>query len=710
MTTTLTPTTTSLRGGAPPPPTRQPSSPAPSVATGSGAPNPTLPDGTAQPRAGAAESGKLALGGVVGLVVIVLAALFYSNSARVTMTDKTKALEDLTFVINQGNELKDLAAAVERGDADRSEVATGAQQADSEFKSHVDELRGLRISDSVRADLEPLSSAWSDTVEALGTLAASDANERELSAEAFTSAWDGLHERVETLKEDIVADADGASSGARTTMILSVVLVLLAAGGGIVAQLMTNRAGARARAAAREENLKAQSALAEAGRLSSMVENAPINMMLCDRELTLIYMNPASRDTLRKIERNLPVRVDEMIGQSIDIFHKHPEHQRRLLADPRNLPHRARIQVGDDTMDLNVTAVMVDGEYVGAMASWELITERLAQERAVEEANRREREAAEQLRTKVDQMLSAVRAAAAGDLTVEVPVQGEDPIGQMGEGLASFLADLRTSVGEIAQAADSVAAAAEELTATSNEMGANAEETSAQANVVSAAAEQVSANVNTVASGAEQMAASIKEIAANASTANSVATEAVATATRTNDTVSKLGESSAEIGQIIKVITSIAQQTNLLALNATIEAARAGEAGKGFAVVANEVKELAKETARATEDISQKIDAIQSDTTDAVEAIAAIGGIIDKISGIQNTIASAVEEQAATTAEIGRNVNEAARGSNEIAQNISAVAEAAASTSSGVTETQASAGELARTSTTLKSLVERFRY
>ena len=205
-------------------------------------------------------------------------------------------------------------------------------------------------------------------------------------------------------------------------------------------------------------------------------------------------------------------------------------------------------------------------------------------------------------------------------------------------------------------------ASAQELTSVSQQMAANAEETAAQANVASAAAEQVSKNVTTVATGAEEMGASIKEIAKNANEAARVATSAVKVAEKTNATVAKLGESSAEIGNVIKVITSIAQQTNLLALNATIEAARAGEAGKGFAVVANEVKELAKQTAKATEDISRKIEAIQADTKGAVEAIAQIGKIINQINDIQNTIASAVEEQTATTGEISRNVGRGGQG------------------------------------------------
>ena len=257
----------------------------------------------------------------------------------------------------------------------------------------------------------------------------------------------------------------------------------------------------------------------------------------------------------------------------------------------------------------------------------------------------------------------------------------------------------------VTQNAQALGSASEELSATSTQMVGNAEETSTQANVVSAAAEQVSKNVQTVATGTEEMSASIKEIAKNAQDAAKVASTAVKAAETTNATITKLGESSAEIGKVIKVITSIAQQTNLLALNATIEAARAGDAGKGFAVVANEVKELAKETAKATEDISQKIEAIQGDTKSAVLAIGEISTIINKINDYQNTIASAVEEQTATTNEISRNVAEAAKGSTEIAQNITGVAEAAKSTSSGAADTQRASGELSRMAAELQEVV-----
>ncbi len=249
---------------------------------------------------------------------------------------------------------------------------------------------------------------------------------------------------------------------------------------------------------------------------------------------------------------------------------------------------------------------------------------------------------------------------------------------------------------------------ADQLRGISQEMGLTARKTSEQAGVVAAASEQVSRNVQTVATGSEEMTASIREIAKNAADAARVATNAVKVAEVADTTVGKLGESSAEIGKVIKVITSIAQQTNLLALNATIEAARAGEAGRGFAVVANEVKELAKETARATEEIGRKIAAIQTDTTQAVTAIREIGGIIGQINDIQTAIAGAVEEQTATTNEMSRNVTEAAQGTDEIASNIAQVGMAAHTTTEGANRTLQAAEEQARLAAELSRLTARF--
>lgn len=397
---------------------------------------------------------------------------------------------------------------------------------------------------------------------------------------------------------------------------------------------------------------------ARVAQIHSMVENAPVNIMFADMDLKIQYLNPASVKTLKKLEHLLPVSADKMMGQNIDIFHKDPSHQRRLLADPKNLPHQANIKVGPETLDLLVSPIYdQNDEYVGPMVTWSVITEKLALEQKEKENNE----------------------------------------------------NMERILNLVAQNAKSLLESANKLSSTSESLAISAGEAETRATTVETNSDVVNQNVQTVATGSEEMSASIQEISQNATQAAQVSASAVGVAQTTNATISELGESSQEIGKVLKVITQIAEQTNLLALNATIEAARAGEAGKGFAVVANEVKELAKQTADATEDIGQKIQDIQTKTEGAVEAISEISGIINQINDISASIASAVEEQSATTNEMTRNVTDASVGVSEISTNIKGVSSAVGNTAQAAQETQVSAEQLSRLANELEALVNEFQ-
>jgi len=306
--------------------------------------------------------------------------------------------------------------------------------------------------------------------------------------------------------------------------------------------------------------------------------------------------------------------------------------------------------------------------------------------------------------------VSAVLAGLAdGVLTEHADVSSRDEVGRMAQALDVATDRLREAFVAMGAQARGLATASEDLRSVSGRMTSSASDSANRASGVSFTADQVSLNIATVATGAQELATSIKEIAQSAGNAVGVASEAVDVAAATNETVARLGSSSAQISTVVKVINAIAEQTNLLALNATIEAARAGEAGKGFAVVAHEVKELAQETGRATQDIGLRVQAIQHDTEAAVVAIGEISRIIEHINETQSTIAAAVEQQDATTREIGRNVSEAARGSADIAVNITGVARSANDTTTAATSTSEAAEELATMASEMQLLVDRFR-
>ncbi len=499
-------------------------------------------------------------------------------------------------------------------------------------------------------------------------------------------------------------------------------------------------------------------------RIYSMMENAPVNIMYCDRDLNIQYLNPKSRDTLRMIERHLPISVDKVVGANIDVFHKNPAHQRKILADDRNLPIQTVISVGPEKLDLLVNAIYdTNKNFIGTMVTWDVVTKKIENEielariysmmenapinimcadldyklrylnpasvrtlRTLEkylpkpvdqlvgqsiDIFHRSPENARRI-TKDDKQLPYVAKIKLGPETLKLLVapmydNNKSYIGPMVTW--EVISAQMTLVSEITEASRMLSAAAAELNATASQMTTNATKSTKEANQVAGASEQVSRGVQTVATNTEEMSASIAEIARNANEASMAANSTARQSEVTNTTINKLGQSSLEIGNVIKVISSIAQQTNLLALNATIEAARAGDAGRGFAVVANEVKELAKQTAQATEDITNKIGGIQRDTSTAVDAIGSISESIRRLNGIASAIAASVEEQQATTNEVARVVQESSRGVQSISESVKVVSLASSETQIGAEQVLQAARSLGELSEKLESLVKKIQ-
>ncbi|MBX7232484.1 MAG: hypothetical protein K1X29_10400 [Bdellovibrionales bacterium] len=383
------------------------------------------------------------------------------------------------------------------------------------------------------------------------------------------------------------------------------------------------------------EKLRTQNEMA---RIYSMMENAPINVMCADISGTITYLNPKSLETLKSIQKFLPVSVNSIKGSSFDVFHKNPSHQRQLIAEEKNLPYQAKISVGDQKLELYVSAMRdAGGKYIGPMVVWEVVTKKV-----------------------------------------------------------NLLDTLTSQLG----------GSALNLSKTAQDMSANAKQTADSSKLATQNAETVSEGIKTVATNTEELVASIKEIARSTTEAATISRKALMQAKDANTIITKLGQASEEIGNVIKVISSIAHQTNLLALNATIEAARAGDAGKGFSVVANEVKELAKKTAQSTEEISQKIKSVQDSSQAAVTSIVEIAKVIDSISAIASSIATAVEEQTSVSNEVARIISASDQSVSTIVEAFRSVSKAAENSLTGASHTLESSQQMLALVDNVKELAQ----
>jgi methyl-accepting chemotaxis protein len=542
-------------------------------------------------------------------------------------------------------------------------------------------LQGTHVSDAMGADIAALALVGNAFDGAAKGLLEAALAQDEFAAKDGAAAYEALAStfqqsaalfNAQSGRDQAALAASAAAFRSRVIMLAGAIAVLLLVSAWLTARAVARPIAAMTSAVQRMADGDTAIAIGFAGRRDEigrmavaleklrvaverafvqgqMIEQIPVGVMTAEGsgDFRITFLNPEALRIMHHIGSHLPVAPEELVGTSIDVMHHDPAMQRTLLSDPDNLPHRARISLGNETLDLKVSAIRdPSGAYVGPMITWQVATRQ-----------------------------------------------------------ADLAAEFERSVGAIAQ---TVGASADSMRLAAEEMSATIAETGGRAAAVSAASDQAAGNVQSVAAGAEELAASVAEISRQVAESARIASQAVKEAEATDACVAGLSDAANRIDDVVRLIGDIAGRTNLLALNATIEAARAGEAGKGFAVVATEVKTLATQTARATGEIGSQISAMQSATGQAVTALRSIAATIQRMNEIATAIAGAVEEQGAATREIARSVQEAAAGTSEVTGNINQVSRAVEETGARSSQVLDASGRLSEQAETLKQQVGRF--
>ncbi len=429
-----------------------------------------------------------------------------------------------------------------------------------------------------------------------------------------------------------------------------------------------------------------------------------------DRDLIVRYANPWSSKLLSRLAPHLGHPLDQVLDQPLTQLNPQLEFVRGVFGQPPGASQEMVVTWGPESVRV-AAAPVGDAERPGiaAVLHCDLITDTVAAERQLRTQREQNLQRVDELQNRVGGILEVVRSATDGDLTKQLSCPGDDAISQLADEVNVLLGGIRKRIAAIDENADAVFKSSGNLIRASEQIKKSSSGVHEGVNSASATTQDLNERIQSVAAATEQMTASVSEIARNAAQALTVAVSALSAAEDTSKTIGQLGERSNEIGDVVNMITAIAGQTNLLALNATIEAARAGDAGKGFAVVANEVKELARQTAGATEEIGLKITGIQSDTGKAVEAIGVIHEIITKINDIETGIASALEEQMAVTKAISRDVAGAAQGSADIPNILDGLAQTAEGPVGAAREVRESADHLKTMTSELKEMIAHFR-